>query len=268
MDAQREATMGGGSMAAPVPVAAGSGRKGAAVEVAQLGAHDTAPGWTVGRAGRVAALLYGLWLLYLLGLLTVVIPRAGLTVAGAHDPSQALPWVGANRGLFTLLWLPEFLASFALLVVVLALHARGRAAAPGRMAVASACGLLGTALVIGHTLVQNAAIALAGAHEPDRAAAEGAFRAVDAAAGWLALGGFFALGAWMALAGWAALAGGGLPRWAACTGVIAGLIAATAPFAGVPAGALGLLLWHGALAMALRGSRPAARPLHPGPAPA
>ena len=267
MDAQREATMGGGSVAAAVPVAAGSGHKGAAVEVAQFGAHDTAPGWSVGRAGRVAALLYGLWLLYLLGLLTVVIPRAGLTVAGAHDPSQALPWVGANRGLFTLLWLPEFLASFALLVVVLALDDRLRAVAPGRMRAASACGLLGAALVAGHTLVQNAMITLAGAHAQDRAGAESAFRAVDATAGWLAQGAFFALGAWMLLAGWAAL-GGGLPRWAARTGLLAGLLALPALFLGVPAGALGLLLWHGALAVTLRGGRPAARPLHPGPAPA
>ena len=122
-----------------------------------------------------------------------------LVVVAAQEP------VGPQRahpGLFTLLWLPEFLASFLLLVVVTALDDRLHAQAPGRMRLASACGLLGTALVVGHTLVQNAAIRLASAHAQDPVGAESAFRAVDAAVGSLALGGFFTLGVWMLVAGW------------------------------------------------------------------
>jgi hypothetical protein len=218
----------------------------------------------MGRAGGIAALLYALWLIYLLALLTVVIPSSGLAAAVAHDPRHVLPWVSAHQGLFTLLWLPEFLASFLLLIVVLALHDRLGALTPGWMQVASACGLLGTALVVGHTLVQNAFIPLASARTQDPVGAEGAFRAVDAAVGWLAQGGFFTLGVWMLISGWAALSGGGLPRWAAYTGLVAGLIALTALLFGTPAGALSLLLWSAALAFALmrRGSvaRPPRRP--------
>ena len=223
----------------------------AATGTTNVSMGHVASGSGMGRAGGIAALLYALWLIYLLALLTIVIPSSGLPAAATHDPRQALPWVSAHPGLFTLLWLPEFLASFLLLIVVLALHDRLRALAPGRMQVASACGLLGTGLVVGHTLVQNAFIPLASAHTQDPVGAESAFRAVDAAVGWLAQGGFFALGVWMLISGWAALSGGGLPRWAAYTGLVAGAIALTALFLGTPAGALGLLLWNAALAFAL-----------------
>jgi hypothetical protein len=222
--------------------------------------HQGASGSAMGRAGGIAALLYALWLIYLLALLTVVIPSSGLPAAVAHDPRHVLPWVSAHPGLFTLLWLPEFLASFLLLIVVLALHDRLGALAPGWMQVASACGLLGTALVVGHTLVQNAFIPLASARTQDPVGVEGAFRAVDAAVGWLAQGGFFTLGVWMLISGWAALSGGGLPRWAAYTGLVAGLIALTALLFGTPAGALALLLWSAALAFALMRRGSVARP--------
>jgi hypothetical protein len=129
----------------------------------------------------------------------IVFPAAGLSVDAVHDPAQVLPLVRSHVGLFTLLWAPEFLAAFLLPVMVLALEDRMAAAAPGPVRVASVCGLLGTFLIIAHTLVQNAVILLGSVHKQDPAGAAAAFHATDARAGWLSLGGLFAVGAWIVL---------------------------------------------------------------------
>jgi hypothetical protein len=239
-----------------------------AMSTVKVPTHEAALCGRIGKVGGFAALLYGLSLLYLLALLTIVIPSSGLTSEGQHDPAQVLPWLRAHQELFALLWLPEFLASFLLIVVVLALNDRLRALAPGRMRVASACGLLGIFLLVSHTLVQNAMIPLAHVHVQDRVGAESAFRASDAIAGWLTLGGLFAIGLWIVVVSWSALQAGGFPRRAAYTGLVAGLITLLALFLGVPPGILGLLLWNFSLAVVLPRGSSAAVPTHVAVAPA
>jgi Domain of unknown function (DUF4386) len=208
-------------------------------------------GWRMGRTGGIAALLYGLWVVYLLVLQMIVFPGAGLSAAAVHDPAQVLPFVRSHAGLFTLLWAPELLAAFLLPVLVLALDDRMAATAPGRVRVASACGLLGTFLIIAHTLVQNAVIPLGSVYKQDPAGAAAAFRASDAIAGWLSVGGLFAVGAWIVLVCWVALQRGGLPRWSAYVGLVAGVLALLTLVAGLPVGILGLLVWSAMLATLL-----------------
>jgi hypothetical protein len=207
-----------------------------------------------------AALGYGMWLLYLLVLLNIVIPGTGLTAAGTHDPVAVLPWVRAHPGLFTLLWVPELLASLLLVGVVVALDARLGGPTAGRMRVASAYGILGGVFVTGHTLVQNALIPLASLQVRDRVAADAAFRAVDAIGGWLTQGGLFALGLWMLAAGWTTLRTGALPRWTGYGGLLAGALCVLALFLGIPLGMLGLLLWSFALGISLLGRGMRAQP--------
>jgi hypothetical protein len=212
---------------------------------------QTPDGWSIGRAGGIAALLYGLWVVYLLVLQMIVLPGAGLSAAAVHDPAHVLPFVHSHAGLFTLFWAPEFLAAFLLPVVVLALDDRMAASAPGRVRVASACGLLGTFLILTHTLVQNAVIPLESVYKQDPAGAAAAFRASDAIAGWLSVGGLFALGVWIVLVCWVALQRGGLPRWSAYVGLVAGALALLTLVAGLPVGILGLLVWSAMLAAVL-----------------
>jgi hypothetical protein len=204
------------------------------------------------KIGGIAALLFSVWIIYLLVLQVVVFPSFGLPAAGAHEPAQVLPFLVHQPGLFAALWVPELLVLCLFSVTVLAVSERLRATtgAPGQLL--TTLGLGAVLLLILHVLIQNAFLPLAELYRQHPASAETAFYAVDGIVGWVVLGGFMLEGAWIMLVvgtAWRArLIGGG----AAALGSISGLLGLAGPIGGMPLGALASLVVGILVAMLLR----------------
>ena len=112
---------------------------------------------------------------YLFGFVFLVMLLAPMGYGAAHvDARAVVGFIGAQSGLMILFnTVIYILNGLALIVLVVALHARQRRALPGLAAVARAIGLIWAALVIGAGMVANIAVERAAYLAPadmDRAA--------------------------------------------------------------------------------------------------
>jgi hypothetical protein len=139
------------------------------------------------------------------------------------------------------------LTSVGLVLLVLGLHERLRAASPALSAAAGAFGYLGAGLLILNWGYQYAEFHRIGISAPAFAERTVATNVVYDATNNTA---FFALGVWILLVSWAALRRGGAPRWLAYAGVLVGALNLAALF-GVPFGLLLNIVWFIAIGVTL-----------------
>jgi hypothetical protein len=171
------------------------------------------------KAAGYAALLQVVVLVALFVLYLVVLPGSGASGPNAFYDSKTLSAAPVLQAIAALN-LP--IAAITLLVA-LALFDRLRGQAPGLIWLATAAGLIATALLLASGAIGFKGLAvLAGA--PDRAGAGIALPALAGVMGGLDDAGLFALGWWVFLASWAALRAGALPRWLNYLGLLVGAL--------------------------------------------
>jgi hypothetical protein len=212
------------------------------------------------RAGAMAAITQAL--AYIVGfavLATVMQPEGAET----WSHLERLAFVLQNKPLFQAWTLFIYVVfGMALVVLTVALQDRLGRAAPARMQVASAFGLIWAGLVIASGMISTVGLeSVATLHEKDAALASATWITIGAIQNGLGGGVEVVGGAWMLLLSWAAWRAGAIPRALNAVGVLvgaAGLLTMMPPLAelGMVFG-LGQILWFAGIGGVLLRTRSA-----------
>jgi hypothetical protein len=203
------------------------------------------------KVGGVGAVLQAAFFVLLFVYVFVVLPSQGLAGPTAlTDPAKALPFA-ANSPILSLVNLIFVPLVIGIILVVLALYERLQGGSPGVVRIATAAGLVGTALFLARAMIGFVApspLAQLYAHNP--AGAGAAYIALSSVIGGLGDAATFAVGSFQLLVSWAALQRGGLPKPLSYLGLLAGavgILAFTIPQGGLIGAAIALVwsLWLG-----------------------
>lgn len=211
------------------------------------------------KAGGIAALIQAATFVVGFGLLfTLLAPSA----TGELSPGETVTFVTEHQ---TLMQLWNFIIyvvfGIALVVLVLALHARLREEAPALMPIATAFGLIWAGLVIASGMVANISISTVvdlSAADPNQAAT--VWLSLESVRDGIGGGNEIVGGLWVMLVGFASIRAEGLPQPLAVLGVVIGAagVLTSAPaldFLAVVFG-LGLVVWFVWLGIALLRAKP------------
>ena len=197
------------------------------------------------RAAGIGAVLQGLFFLIVLVLIFAVLPGFGLRGPGDFtDPAKLLPFA-ATQPLVAFWLLPgDILFSVFLVVAVVGLHEQLSAKSPSLMRLASAAGLVATALILANGTIGASIMQLAQGYPQNRPAADTAYLTLSLVSSngvGLVSGGIFAYGWWAALVSWVALRARVFPSALNYLGLLFGL-AGIAAILIPPLGLLGPIL--------------------------
>ncbi len=203
------------------------------------------------KVGGVGAFLQAAFFVMLFVYIFVVLPSQGLAGPTAlNDPAKALPFA-ANSPILSLVNLIFVPLVIGIILVVLALYERLQAGSPGVVRIATAAGLVATALFLARAMIGFIAppqLAQLYAHNPAEAGA--AYLALSLVIGGLNNAAIFAVGSFQLLVSWAALRTGGLSKPLSYLGLltgVVGILAFTIPLGGLIGAAITLVwsLWLG-----------------------
>ena len=194
------------------------------------------------KAAGIGAILQGIFFVIVLVIILAVLPGFGLQGPNDFaDPAKVLPFA-ANQP-FVAFWLfpGDILFAVFLILTVMGLHDRLQNNSPTLMRLATAAGLVATALILANGTIGNSVVQLARGYPQNRDAAETAFLTLSLVSSngvGLVSGGIFAYGWWAVLISWVALRAGTFPKALNYVGILFGIAGIGAIFI-LPLGFLG-----------------------------
>jgi hypothetical protein len=175
----------------------------------------------------VGAVLQGVFFLLVLAVIFAVLP--GLGFQGPNDfadPAKVLPFIVTQPLIAFLLFPGDVLFAVFLILTVMGLHEHLQIQSPAIVRMATAAGLIATALILANGTIGNSLYQLARIYAQNRGATETAFLTLNLVSSngvGLVSGGIFAYGWWAVLISWVALRAGVFPKWLNYLGVLFGV---------------------------------------------
>jgi len=179
------------------------------------------------KAAGIGAVLQGIFFVIVLVIIFTVLPGFGLQgPSDFADPAKVLPFV-ANQPLVAFWLFPgDILFAVFLILTVVGLYDRLHGQSPTLLRLATAAGLVATALILANGTIGASILQLARGYPQNRAAAETAFLTLSLVSSngvGLVSGGIFAYGWWAALVSWVALGAGTFPKALNYVGMLFGV---------------------------------------------
>ena len=194
------------------------------------------------KAAGIGALLQGVFFVIVLTLIFAVLPSFGFQGPNDFaDPAKVLPFVASQPLAAFLLFPVDILLAVFLILTVMGLYERLQTHSPALMRMATAAGLIATALILANGTIGNSLYQLARIYPQNRGVVETAFLTLTLVSSngvGLVSGGIFAYGWWALLISWVALRAGVFPRWLNYLGLLFG-VAGIGAIAILPLGFLG-----------------------------
>jgi hypothetical protein len=194
------------------------------------------------KAAGIGALLQGIFFVIVLVLIFAVLPGFGLQGPNDFaDPAKVLPFT-ANQP-FVAFWLfaGDVLFAVFLILTVMGLYERLQSNSPALMRLATAAGLVATALILANGTIGASVLQLAHGYPQNQDAARITFLTLSLVSSngvGLVSGGIFAYGWWAVLVSWVALRAGTFPKALNYVGMLFGVAGIGAIFI-LPLGFLG-----------------------------
>ena len=194
------------------------------------------------KAAGIGAVLQGVFFIIVLVLIFAVLPSFGLQGPNDFaDPAKVLPFVASQPLVAFWLFPGDILFAVFLILTVVGLYDRLHSQSPALMRLATAAGLVATALILANGTIGASVLQLARSYPQNRATAETAFLTLSLVSSngvGLVSGGIFAYGWWAALVSWVALRAGTFPKALNYVGMLFGVAGIGAIFI-LPLGFLG-----------------------------
>ncbi len=179
------------------------------------------------KAAGIGALLQGSFFVIVLALIFAVLPSFGFQGPNDFaDPAKVLPFVASQPLVAFVLFPGDILFAVFLILTVMGLHERLQTHSPALVRLATAAGLIATALILAGGTIGNSLSQLARLYAQNRGVVETAFLTLNLVSSngvGLLSGGIFAYGWWAALISWAALRAGVFPKWLNYLGLLFGV---------------------------------------------
>jgi hypothetical protein len=194
------------------------------------------------RAAGIGALLQGIFFVIVLVLIFAVLPRFGLQGPNDFaDPTKVLPFVASQPLVAFWLFPGDILFAVFLIMTVMGLHEHLQNNSPTLIRLATAAGLIATALILANGTLGASLVQLAHNYPQNRDTAATAFLTLSLVSSngvGLVSGGIFAYGWWAVLVSWVALRAGTFPKALNYVGMLFGVAGIGAIFI-LPLGFLG-----------------------------
>ena len=179
------------------------------------------------KAAGIGALLQGIFFVIVLAFIFAVLPSFGFQGPNDFaDPAKVLPFVASQPLVAFVLFPGDILFAVFLILTVMGLYERLQTHSPALVRLATATGLVATALILAGGTIGNSLYQLARLYPQNRGVAETAFLTLNLVSSngvGLLSGGIFAYGWWAALISWAALRAGVFPKWLNYLGLLFGV---------------------------------------------
>ena len=179
------------------------------------------------KAAGIGALLQGIFFVIVLAFIFAVLPSFGFQGPNDFaDPAKVLPFVASQPLVAFVLFPGDILFAVFLILTVMGLYERLQTHSPALVRLATAAGLVATALFLAGGTIGNSLYQLARLYPQNRGVVETAFLTLNLVSSngvGLLSGGIFAYGWWAALISWAALRAGVFPKWLNYLGLLFGV---------------------------------------------